>query len=219
VGRRFAPVALTLLALALAAPLLAACSKSNGEWHSTDMTGSLPALDFTMTRAADGKTVTASDFTGKVTLLYFGYTFCPDVCPLTLSNLARVVKKLGDKAKDVRVLFVTVDPNRDTIPVLNDYVSAFGPEVVGLRGTPDQLAALAKRYRVVYSVTPAKGDQPYAVTHSSAIYVFDQSGKIRLLITSMSTNAPDIDGATADLGQLVEQANPPGFFQRILQMI
>ncbi len=117
------------------------------------------------------------------------------------------------------MLFVTVDPNRDTIPVLNDYVSAFGPEVVGLRGTPDQLAALAKRYRVVYSVTPAKGDQPYAVTHSSAIYVFDQSGKIRLLITSMSTNAPDIDGATADLGQLVEQANPPGFFQRILQMI
>ncbi len=86
---RFAPVVVTLLALALAAPLLAACSKSNGEWHSTDMTGSLPALDFTMTRAADGKTVTASDFTGKVTLLYFGYTFCPDVCPLTLSNLAR----------------------------------------------------------------------------------------------------------------------------------
>ncbi len=119
----------------------------------------------------------------------------------------------------MRVLFVTVDPNRDSLPVLKDYTAAFAPQMVGLRGTADQLAALAKRYRVAYSVTPAKGDQPYAVTHCSAIYVFDQTGKVRLLISSMATATPDIDGAAADLARLVDQANPPGFFQRILQMI
>ena len=197
---------------------LAGCT-ADTKWHETDLTGAMPDLDFTMTSAATGKTVTAADFKGKVTLVYFGYTFCPDVCPTTLSNLTTVLKKLGGKADDVRVLFVTVDPNRDTLPVLKDYTAAFAPQMVGLRGTDDQLAALAKRYRVAYSVTPAKGDQPYAVTHSSAIYVFDQAGKVRLLISSMATATPDIDGAAADLAQLVDQANPPGFLQRILQMI
>lgn len=210
-------MAAALLAM-VAALALAGCN-ADAKWHETDLTGAMPDLAFTMTSAATGKTATAEDFKGKVTLLYFGYTFCPDVCPTTLSNLALVLKKLGQKADDVRVLFVTVDPNRDTLPVLKDYTAAFASEMVGLRGTADQLAALAKRYRVAYSVTPATGDQPYSVTHSSAIYVFDQSGKIRLLISSMATATPDIDGATADLGRLVDQASPPGFFQRILQMI
>ncbi len=205
--------------LAIAGTLALAGCNADAKWHETDLTGAMPALDFTMTSAATGKTVTAEDFKGKVTLLYFGYTFCPDVCPTTLSNVALVLKKLGSKASDVRLLFVTVDPNRDSLPVLKDYTAAFAPQMVGLRGTADQLAALAKRYRVAYSVTPATGDQPYAVTHSSAIYVFDQTGKIRLLISSMATGKPDIDGAAADLGRLVDQADPPGFFQRILQMI
>ncbi len=187
-------------------------------WHETDLTGAMPALDFTMTSAATGKTVMAADFKGKVTLLYFGYTFCPDVCPTTLANVTTVLKKLGSKADHVRLLFVTVDPTRDTLPVLKDYTAAFAPQMVGLRGTADQLAALAKRYRVAYSVTPAKGDQPYTVTHSSAIYVFDQTGKVRLLISSMAAAKPDIEGATADLAQLVDQANPPGLIQRFLQM-
>jgi len=179
----------------------------------------MPPLAFTMTRAEDGKTVTADDFKGTVTLLYFGYTFCPDVCPTTLSNLAVALKRLGDKAADVRVLFVTVDPNRDTLPVLKQYAAAFAPQVVGLRGTGDQLAALAKRYRVAYSVTPASGDTPYTVTHSSAIYVFDGSGQIRLLVSSMASANPDIDGTAADLGRLVDEASPPGFFQRLVNMI
>ncbi len=106
-----------------------------------------------------------------------------------------------------------------SLPVLKDYTAAFAPQMVGLRGNADQLAALAKRYRVAYSVTPATAGQPYSVTHSSAIYAFDQAGKIRLLISSMATGKPDIDGATADLGRLVDQASPPGLFQRILQMI
>ncbi len=108
-----------------------------------------------MTDAMTGQKVTAADFRGKVVLLYFGYTQCPDFCPTTLTNLTHVLDRLGARAKDVRVLFVTVDPNRDTLPVLKQYAAAFGPQVVGLRGTPDELANLARRYRVGYSVMPA----------------------------------------------------------------
>ena len=205
--------------IVVATLLLAACSGSQQQWHETDITGAMPALDFTMTRARDGKTVTAADFKGDVVLLYFGYTYCPDVCPTTLLNLSTVLKDLGAKAKRIRVLFVTVDPNRDTVPVLKDYAKAFAPQVVGLRGDADQLAALAKRYRVSYSVTPESGDQPYTVTHSSAIYAFDQSGKARLLISSMATDKPDTTGVEADLAQLLDQKKGQGFFDRFLKMI
>jgi len=211
-------IAVTLLMLGLTVSGLAGCGDSS-QWHETDVTGSLPALDFTMTRASDGKTVTADDLAGKVVLLYFGYTFCPDICPLTLANVSRILRNLGDKAKDVRVLFVTVDPDRDTLPVLKTYAESFGPEVVGLRGNADQIATLAKRYRVAYSVTPEENGKPYTVTHSSAIYVFDQTGKVRLLITSMASPTPDIDGATADLDRLIDQGESPSFWQRLWQML
>jgi protein SCO1/2 len=216
--RSFVRIAAAMLLLVVAVSGLAGCG-DDSHWHETDVTGALPALDFTMTRAADGKTVSADDFAGKVTLLYFGYTFCPDICPLTLANVSRVLSNLGDKAKDVRVLFVTVDPNRDTLQVLKKYTESFGPEVVGLRGNDDQIAALAKRYRVAYSVTPEKNGKPYTVTHSSAIYVFDQTGKVRLLITSMATPTPGIDGATADLKRLIEQGGSPSLLQRLWQMV
>jgi len=207
-----------LLVLALSALLLFGC-KSEAKWHAVDITGSLPPLDFTLTRAGDGKTVTGTDFKGKVVLLAFGYTFCPDICPLTMSNLSLVLTKLGKKASDVRALFVTVDPNRDTLAVLKDYAAAFGPDVIGLRGDADQLAAVAKRYRVAYSVTPATDDAPYTVNHSSAIYVFDETGRIRLLVSSMTTANPDIDGTAADINQLVNRGSPPSFWQRLLQLI
>ena len=198
-----------LFALVAAICLLFGCN-SEPEWHAVDISGTLPPLDFVLTRADDGKTVTADDFKGKVVLLYFGYTFCPDICPLTLANVDLVLKALGEKAPDVRLLFVTVDPNRDTLPVLKDFTVAFGPAVVGVRGDPDQLAPLAKRYRVAYSVTPATGDRAYEVNHSSAIYVFDKTGKIRLLLASLMTESPDIDGTAADLGRLVDEADENG---------
>jgi len=196
-----------LFALVAAACLLFGCN-SEPEWHAVDISGSLPPLDFVLTRA-DGKTVTADDFKGKVVLLDFGYTFCPDICPLTLANVDLVLNALGDRARDVRVLFVTVDPNRDTLPVLKDFTAAFGPEVIGLRGDADQLAALAKRYRVAYSVTSARV-RPYEVNHSSAIYVFDETGKIRLLLASLMTENPDVDGTAADLSRLVDEGNENG---------
>ena len=184
-------------------------------WHSTDISGALPALGFTMTRASDGKEVTAAAYKGKVVLLYFGYTFCPDVCPTTLLNLTMVLKKLGPLASDVRVLFVTVDPNRDTLHVLKQYASAFAPQTVGLRGTPDQLAQLARRYRVAYSVEPATKDHPYEVTHGSAVYIFDRRGKVRLLFSGLATQNPDLDALADDLRALIAQSGHPSLWQRI----
>lgn len=210
--------AIGLIGAGLCLLSLAGCD-SNAKWHSMNVSGSSPPLDFTMTRASDGKQVTAADYHGRIVMLYFGYTYCPDVCPTTLSNVAEILKRLGPDAQHVRVLFVTVDPNRDTRSVLAAYVKNFAPQVEGLRGTPDQLAALARRYRVVYSVTPETKDHPYEVTHSSAIYVFDGSGAARLLVPSLASTTPDIAGTAADLRRLVEETSPPGFFTRLLRLV
>jgi protein SCO1 len=207
-------IAGTFAGLVLAALLIIAGPAK--AWNSSDMTGSLPALDFTMTRASDGKTVTAADFKGKIVLLYFGYTFCPDVCPTTLLNLSNMLKTLGKRADDVRVLFVTVDPNRDTLPVLKEYTNAFAPQVVGLRGTPDELAALAKRYRVAYSVTPASPGHPYEVTHGAAVYVFNRDGDIKLLFTGLAQPGVSAAGMTADLHQMVMGAGSESWWRRIV---
>lgn len=202
-------IAGAILGLCLATVLLSGC-KEEAPWHFTDLQGSaLPDLSFTMTRADDGRIVHAGDYAGKVVLLYFGYTFCPDVCPLTLANSVEVLRKLGDKAKDVRVLFVTVDPTRDTVPVLKEYVDAFAPEVDGLHGTADQLGALARDYRVAYSVKPAKNPADYVVTHSSAVYAFDREGDVRLLLSSLDKPDARIDDAVADIERLIEEPSSP----------
>ena len=180
------------------------------------MSGALPALKFTMTRASDGKTVTAADFKGKIVLLYFGYTFCPDVCPTTLMNVTDMLKHMGKQADDVRLLFVTVDPNRDTLAVLKQYTESFAPQVVGLRGTPDQLATLAKRYRVAYSVTPASNGHRYEVTHSSAVYVFNRTGDIKLIFTSLSKPNVKLAPTLADLRGMVAGEGSGTWWRRLL---
>ncbi len=177
--------------------LVAACGRSDSGWHATDITGAMPALDLAMTRANDGKAVSAADYKGKVALLYFGYTHCPDICPTTLANLAEVLQKLGSHADDVRVLFVTVDPDRDSQALMKGYVNSFAPQVDGLRGTPDQLTALARRYRVAFSVTVGP---PYEVMHSNAVFVFDKTGRARLV----ATETKDVEGLTSDIGKLLQ---------------
>jgi protein SCO1 len=209
---------LGLIGAGAAAVLLAGCS-GDTKWHSIDVSNSSPPLQFTMTHAPDGKTVTPADYRGDIVLLYLGYTNCPDVCPTTLANVADILKRLGPEANHVRMLFVTVDPNRDTLPILAQYVKNFAPQIEGLRGTPDQLAALARRYRLLYSVTPATADHPYEVSHSSAIYVFDGTGAARLLIPSLATAKPDLAGTAADLRRLIEEKYPPGLFTRLLRLI
>jgi protein SCO1/2 len=202
----------------LACGLLLAGTFGARAWHSTDMTGALPPLQFTMTRASDGKVVTAANYKGKIVLLYFGYTYCPDVCPATLFNISSLLKKLGPKANEVRVLFVTVDPNRDTVKVLKDYTGAFAPQIVGLRGTPNQLATLAKCYRVAYSVTPASPGHPYEVSHSSGVYAFDRSGDIKLLFSDLSQPKADLSGTFDDLRDLIAQSDRPSLLQRVLNV-
>lgn len=211
----------SLLRLTAALPLaipLSACGAA-AKWHNVDITHSMPTLAFDMTRAGDGKRVTATDYRGQVVLLYFGYTMCPDVCPTTLSNIANVLGKLGKDATHVRVLFVTVDPNRDTLARLKTYTAAFSPRMDGLRGTPDAIARLARRYRVAYSVTPARNGHPYEVTHSSAVYVFDSTGAARLLVPSMASQKPDITGTAADLRRLLAEGHPHGLIGRILSLV
>lgn len=190
---------LCLAACALFA--LTACA-SRPQWQLDDVRGHLPDLKFQMTDDL-GQPVTAATYHGKVALLYFGYTHCPDVCPLTLVHLHTVLQKLGKPADDVRVLFVTVDPARDTVPVLHQYVTAFDPRIVGLTGTRDAIAQLAKRYRAFYKPEPAKASSSgnYEVTHSSAIYVFDREGRARLLATPGDSN----DAILHDLKILLEQ--------------
>jgi protein SCO1 len=205
-----------LIGAGLGLVLLASCG-NHAKWHGYDVSGTSPPLAFTMARAPDGKEVTATDYRGRVVMLYFGYTFCPDLCPTTLANIAEILKRLGPDSRQVRVLFVTVDPNRDTLPILAQYVKNFAPEIVGLRGTADQLAALARRYRVAYSVTPATKNRAYEVTHGSVIYVFDGSGAARLLVPSLASTTPDIDGTVADLRRLVEQRNHPGLLAQLLE--
>jgi protein SCO1/2 len=189
---------------------LSACNRDEG-WHATDVTSISPDLKFTMTRAEDGKEVTAADYRGKVTLLYFGYTFCPDICPTTLANVAEILKGLGSEANKVRVLFVTVDPGRDTPKVLNLYTDAFAPQMDGLVGTADELAALARRYRIAYSVRPDDNPSRYEVSHSPAIYVFDREGKARLLIGNLGVGKPDLKGIGADLHRLIGDNGKSGW--------
>jgi protein SCO1/2 len=108
----------------------------------------------------------------------------------------------------VDFLFVTVDPDRDTPPILSQYVALFGPQITGLRGTPNQLFSLARRYRAVFSVTKPTATTPYAVTHSAAVYVFDGNGQAQFLIAGLDTDAPDISGIAADLRGVI--GNPAG---------
>jgi len=164
-------------------------------WHATDITGAMPRLEFAMTRANDGAPVSAADYRGRVVILYFGYTNCPDICPTTLANLADMLQKLGPDADRVRVLFVTVDPNRDSQAVMKKYVAAFAPQIDGLRGSDNALAGLARRYRVAYSVQT----QPaYTVMHSGAVFFFDPTGRARLV--TLTTD--DAAGLAEDVKRL-----------------
>lgn len=185
---------LTLLCLALC---LGACAPQ-GEWRLKNITGLTPDLEFTLTDDS-GRPVSAASYRGKTVLLFFGYTHCPDVCPTTLARLSAAIGALREHRGDVRVLFVTVDPARDTTALMANYVPAFGPAVIGLRGTPKQLDALARRYRVSYSLGAPDATGAYDVAHSSGVFIFGRDGRARLLL-----RPDDPDAALAvDLARLL----------------
>jgi protein SCO1/2 len=184
--------------LAVCLTLLGACSGTSQPWALRDISGLLPPLDFTL-RDGAGQVRSASDFAGEVTLLYFGYTHCPDVCPATLAQLAGVLRRLDGAARRVRILFVSVDPARDTPAVLQAYANAFGPQVVGLSGTPKQLRQVAKRYRVSFGLGKPDAAGHYEVSHSSAVFIFDSRGEARLL----ATQDDSADSLAGDLRRLL----------------
>lgn len=204
--RSDAPRALTrrgLIAGGLGLGLLAGC-RDEDRWNSIDVSGVLPDLSFTMTRAGDGKTVTEQDYRGRDVMLFFGYTLCPGVCPLTMANVAQVLDRLGPAAEGVSVLFVTVDPDRDTPGSLARYVATFDPRVDGLRGTPNQIEALTRRYRVTHKVQKPRGERPYTVIHGPSVYVFDAAGRARFMVPKFYTAEADIDAVTQDMRRLID---------------
>jgi len=169
--------------------LLASCGPGETQRSLTAIGGVMPPLAFHLTRANDGAPVAADDYRGKTVALYFGYTHCPDECPTTLANFASVLRELGPQANSVRVLFVTVDPGRDTAPILKAYVNTFAPQIDGLRGSDDEIAQLARRYRVLYRVTPASEGRNAEVMHSDSIFFFDRQGQARFVSTSSDVAA------------------------------
>lgn len=176
-----AGVALTLM--------LAGCDKLPAApvpFNAVDITGATYARDFTL-RDHTGKQRTLADFKGKVVFLFFGFTQCPDVCPTTMTKLAQVRQGLGAKADRLQVLFVTIDPERDTQELLSQYVPAFDPSFIGLLGDAAATAAVAREFKVFYAKSAGASKDSYGMDHTAASFVFDPNGKIRLYVRDSAT--------------------------------
>jgi protein SCO1 len=169
----------------MAAALLAGCDLPGGaskpSFKAVDITGAEYARELSLTDA-DGKKRQLSDFKGKVTLVFFGYTQCPDVCPTTLAELAAVKRDLGKDGERVQGVFVTVDPQRDTPQILKAYMASFGPDFIALRGTDEETQAAAKNFKVFYAKAPGRTEGSYTMDHTAGTYVFDTEGKVRLFV-------------------------------------
>ena len=190
-----------ILLLAIAA-LLAACDKPGApaaNFHGADITGAEYARALVLPDS-NGQPRTLADFKGKVTVVFFGYTQCPDACPTTMAELAQVKKLLGKDGDRLQGVFVTVDPERDTPQVLKSYMASFDPSFVALRGTPEQTAATAKEFKVFYAKSPGKTADSYSVDHSAGSYVFDTQGRIRLF----ERYGSGADALTADIKALLD---------------
>jgi protein SCO1/2 len=164
---------------AVAGTALTACTDRKPSFNAVDITGADYAKGFTLADA-DGRQRTLADFKGKVVVMFFGYAQCPDVCPTTMTEMAQVKQQLGSDGDKLQVLFVTVDPERDTPAVMKAYMGAFDPAFVALIPTPEQLAALAKDYKVYYKKVDGKTPTSYSMDHSAASFVYDTEGRLRL---------------------------------------
>lgn len=171
----------SLFALLATGLALSGCGGSGPSFKNADITGADYGKDFTLTDHT-GKARTLADFRGKVVIMFFGYTHCPDVCPTTLAELKGVKEKLGEDGKRMQVLFVTVDPGRDTPQLLASYVPAFDPTFLGLYGDSAAIAKVAKDFRVFYQKVPGKAPGDYTVDHTAGSYVFDPQGRLRLFV-------------------------------------
>jgi protein SCO1 len=180
-----------------ATAVLCGCSDSGPSFKNTDVTGAAYGKELALTDHT-GKTRTLADFRGKAVVVFFGYTRCPDVCPTTLAELKVVKEQLGDDGKRLQVLFVTLDPERDTRKLLASYATAFDPSFLALYGDAAATARVAKEFKVFYQKAPGKTPDSYTVDHSTGSYVFDPEGRLRLFVRS--GNVPNL---VADLKTLL----------------
>jgi protein SCO1 len=195
---------LITIAVAGATLLLSGCERGVApaaapmQFKGIDITGAEYARELNLTDA-DGQRRSLADFKGKVTVVFFGFTQCPDVCPTTLLELAQVKKALGADGARVQGVFVTIDPARDTAEILKAYVGNFGADFVALRGTDEETKAAAKNFKVYFNKVPGKTDTSYTMDHTAGSYVFDATGKVRLF-TRYGTGA---EALTHDLKLLL----------------
>jgi len=175
------------------------CSTDHS-WHAKDISHLMPGLEFDLTDETNRR-VDASHYQGQVVMLFFGYTHCPDYCPTTLSKLRQVLDRLDDRRDQVRILFVSVDPRRDSPKDLAVYTANFAPEVIGLTGDEPALRRLAKRYRTTFSYEEPDGYGNYNVSHGLAVYVFDRTGRARLMILGSES----VDDITEDMTRLLAE--------------
>jgi len=159
--------------------VLCGCHTGQPGFQSTDITGADFGKAFTLTDH-NGKQRSLEDFRGQVVVMFFGFTHCPDVCPTTLAELAGAVKRLGPAGEKVQVLLVTVDPERDTPEMLAQYVTAFNPRFLALRGNAGETARVAKEFKVIYQKVAGPRAENYTMDHSAGSYIFDRQGRLRL---------------------------------------
>ena len=189
----------SVLALAVVCFLLQSCSQDL-EWTATDISGLMPNLQLELT-SDEGRAVNQDEFLGKTNIVFFGFTYCPDICPTTLAKVRQAIHQLSEEQRQqLNVLFISVDPERDTPEHLKRYISSFGPEFKGLTGTQEQLKSLVRNYRVTYGYGKPDEDGNYDVSHSSAIFIFDPSGAVRLL----AKDSIPTEGLAQDLERLME---------------
>ncbi len=168
--------------------MLSACGDSTAvKFKGSDISGTKIGSNWALT-GMDGKPYSSANFSGKVQLVFFGFTQCPDICPTALAELSEVMRSLGDQASRVQVLMITVDPERDTPEVLRAYVSGFNPSFLGLTGTPAQIKQVAASFKAYYAKAPAaKGG--YTMDHSSSFYLLDPKGEARVLVSNNAGSA------------------------------
>ena len=171
-------------ALAAAAIGLGACDKLSpprSPFTGIDVTGSPLGGALALTDQ-EGRKRSLADFKGKAVVVVFGFTHCPDVCPTALADMARAVRQLGEREQDVQVLFVTLDPARDSAELLKQYVPAFHPAFLGLRGSEAETTAVTKAFKVYSNQRPGKTPETYTIDHSAQSFVFDRAGRLRLML-------------------------------------
>ncbi len=196
IGRLFSALVLIVIAL-----VIGGCTPSGPTFRNVDITGADYGKDFALTDHT-GRPRTLADFKGKVVVMFFGYTHCPDVCPTTMAELNLVLKELGSEAARVQVLFVTLDPERDTQALLAQYVPAFNSGFLGLYSDVATTARVAKDFKVFFQKVPGSSPDNYTMDHTAGSYVFDEQGRLRLFVRHGGSSEPLL----ADLKTLLAAA-------------